>query len=100
MLAPDGQDAVDLVSRTEGRLDLVILDMAMPQLGGEETFHALRRLRPRIPVLVTSGYHESDALTRLTEADGVGFLPKPFQPGALMEAVNALISRMPGPVTG
>jgi two-component system, cell cycle sensor histidine kinase and response regulator CckA len=85
--AGSGHEAVEIFQRRGHEVDLVLLDMAMPLMDGEETFHVLRALRSDVRVLLTSGYLEQDALTRFGSAGPVGFVPKPYQPSRLMQEV-------------
>jgi CheY-like chemotaxis protein len=55
-MAHNGQEALDLYSQKAGEIELVVLDLIMPVMGGEETFQNLRKLNPRVKVLLSSGY--------------------------------------------
>ena len=52
--------------------------MTMPEMGGEETFRELRRVRDDVPVILTSGYDEIETARRFTSKGPVSFLQKPF----------------------
>jgi DNA-binding response OmpR family regulator len=67
-------------------VDLAVLDLSMPRMGGLEALAELRRLAPELPVILTSG-HFSDAAPS-PDAD---FLPKPYRPDSLTERVRALL---------
>jgi CheY-like chemotaxis protein len=84
--ACDGQEAVECLRARGPRVDLAILDLSMPRMGGLEALVELRRLAPDLPVILTSG-HFSDAAPS-PDAD---FLPKPYRPDALAERVRALL---------
>ena len=76
-MAENGQAGVDLFRTQSGRISLVILDLTMPVMGGAEAFDLLRAIQPNIPILLTSGYDETDAVART--ADRLRrFLQKPF----------------------
>ncbi|MBK9035507.1 MAG: PAS domain S-box protein [Myxococcales bacterium] len=89
--AADGADAVQRFGARPDAYACVVLDMTMPKLGGAETFAALRRLRPRLPVVLSSGYAEQEA-ARQVGADPTGFLAKPWSPDALIDAVARAIT--------
>ncbi len=91
-VAADGVEAVDLFRKTPDAIDLVLLDMTMPRMGGLETFHALRALRPDIRVVLASGYNEQDAAERFRGEGLAGFLQKPFQLPTLREKVGAALA--------
>ena len=76
--ADDGVEGVKLLSERPDEIVLVLLDMTMPALNGEETFRQMHRLAPRIPVILMSGYNESDATQEFPTEQLAGFLHKPF----------------------
>ncbi|MDJ0521306.1 MAG: PAS domain-containing protein [Planctomycetota bacterium] len=99
VVACDGQEAVELFREQADEIDLVLLDMTMPRLSGEEAFRELREISPDVPVVLSSGYTEQEARGRL-EGDGVaGFVQKPYRAVDLMgEIQNALqLSSLPKP---
>jgi CheY-like chemotaxis protein len=53
---PGGEEALDLIRRNGHGIDLVVLDMIMPGMGGGKVFDRIRALRPQLPVLLSSGY--------------------------------------------
>jgi len=89
--ARDGQEGVDLFREHHGRILFVLLDLIMPRMGGEETLDALREIDPGVKVLVSSGFTDESRVQRLTEKGAQGFLPKPFDMGALHQAIVGLI---------
>ncbi len=91
-LAEDGYQAVDIFSRTEEQMILVILDVAMPGMGGEETFRRLKAIRPEVPVLLSSGFDELEAARRFQDGGIAGFLQKPYTVAQLAEKVKAAAS--------
>jgi two-component system cell cycle sensor histidine kinase/response regulator CckA len=75
--AADGREAIELFARhPEARC--VILDLTMPRMDGEETFRALRALRPDVKVMLSSGYDEQEATRRFADCGLAGFLQKPY----------------------
>jgi len=93
--AENGQAGVDLFRQHSSRVSLVILDLTMPVMGGEQAFDLLRAIRPGVPILLASGYDESDAIARIAHKDFAGFLQKPFDVGRLIEAVSSAIGMEP-----
>ena len=59
-------------------IDLVILDMIMPNMGGEATFRALKDIHPEVKVLLSSGYTLEGVSSRMLEQGCRGFVQKPF----------------------
>jgi CheY-like chemotaxis protein len=89
--AADGFEALDRVAEHEGRVDLVVSDVAMPQMGGLELAHRLRREWPKVRVVLTSGYADVD----LDEDDALtahATLPKPFNSASLARIVREVLS--------
>jgi two-component system cell cycle sensor histidine kinase/response regulator CckA len=75
----DGEEAIRTYAAHQRTIDLVILDLVMPRLGGEETFHELKKINPDVKVILSSGYSTSAVTNRLITAGAVGLLSKPFQ---------------------
>jgi DNA-binding NtrC family response regulator len=76
--ARDGrQGIVELRSRAE-RIDVVLLDLTMPDMGGRETFVEMRKLRPELCVILMSGYEEQESVESFPGSNLAGFLRKPF----------------------
>ncbi|MBI5367505.1 MAG: PAS domain-containing protein [Planctomycetes bacterium] len=94
----DGAEALGRYRELGGQIDLVILDVVMPKLGGRDTFAALRQMNPAVKVLVSSGY-SIDGEARSILADGaLGFLPKPYNRAELVGKVAEALGggRSPG----
>jgi PAS domain S-box-containing protein len=77
--AIDGLDACEQYTEYGDEIDLVILDMTMPRMDGEETFARLRELDPEVKVVLSSGYNEQDAMSNFNSDGLSGFLQKPYQ---------------------
>ena len=95
--APDGQAGAELFAARASEIALVIVDMTMPKMGGEETFRAIRGVRTDVPVILTSGYNEVEATRRFTGKGLAGFLEKPFTPALLATKLAAILPRKPPP---
>jgi PAS domain S-box-containing protein len=94
LLAEDGLNALE-VYRAEGeRIDLVILDLTMPHLSGQDTLRRLLQINPRVKVLFASGY-TAETLTHSEQGTVLGFVSKPFRPEGLAEAVRTALDRRP-----
>ncbi len=89
--AADGKEAVARLREAPERIDAVVLDVKMPVMDGREALNEMRRIRPKLKVLVSSGYNETEAL-REHEREGVaGFVQKPYRAAELAEAVRSVI---------
>jgi len=76
--AEDGVQGIALYSQQRDIIDLVILDMVMPKLGGKETFIKLREINPNVRVLFCSGFHNEGTENQLRELGAKGFIRKPY----------------------
>ena len=93
LAAEHGRQALELAERSGQELTLVLLDLAMPVLDGSDTAAALQARRPDLPIIVMSGLSDQDALRRLEEVRIAGFVPKPFAPEQLAQAVAMALQR-------
>ena len=89
--ATDGRDAVEVFRSSGDMIDVVLLDLTMPHMDGEETSLALRRIRPDVKIIFSSGYHEQDAIQQLDGQQRAVFLPKPYRSKKLVELVHAVV---------
>jgi len=90
--APDGQAALDSFEAAEGNIDLLLTDVIMPQMGGQQLAKELLARQPALPVLYTSGFADDTVLRRGNSGPPMAFLPKPFTPMEVVEAVRKLLA--------
>lgn len=90
-----GTAAVTVIASGHPVIDLVVLDMKMPVMDGEQTFLALRSLQPTLPCLIYSGWGTSDAVERMLKAGACAFLPKTFSLETLHENIKHLLQAHP-----
>jgi two-component system cell cycle sensor histidine kinase/response regulator CckA len=83
--------ALEVAARHTGRLDALITDVVMPEMGGRALSEALRRTRPNLRVLYMSGYTDDDVIRRGLLESGSSFIQKPFSPRTFGSAVRALL---------
>jgi PAS domain S-box-containing protein len=76
--AENGQKALEILKEDKERIDIVILDMIMPVMGGRETFIKIREFDKSVPVLISSGFSREDDLEEMKKQGLNGFLHKPF----------------------
>jgi signal transduction histidine kinase/ActR/RegA family two-component response regulator len=91
--AADGQAALELLERPSARVDLVITDVAMPELSGRELADRIQRTRPELPVLFMSGYTDDEMVRRGLIEPNKPFLSKPFTPEILAAKVRLLLDQ-------
>ncbi|MCB0337401.1 MAG: response regulator, partial [Bdellovibrionales bacterium] len=90
-VAENGEQAIEKYVQTVGHYDLVILDMLMPQLSGEQVFFSLKEHNPEVAVLVISGFTSEESVNRILENGGKGFIQKPFTIEALAKKVRECV---------
>jgi PAS domain S-box-containing protein len=88
LTAADGREALEIYRARRGEIALVLLDLTMPDLDGEETFRELRRIDPDVRVVMSSGYTESEITPRFAGKRLTGFLQKPYTLTALMDCLR------------
>ncbi|HEY0946030.1 MAG TPA: response regulator [Opitutaceae bacterium] len=93
--ASDGAEAVRIFRGTPNSFALVLLDLTMPNLDGEEVLHAIRTINPRMRVVLMSGYNEQETTQRFVGRGLAGFVPKPFSAQALLRRVHDILSKPP-----
>ncbi len=94
-LAPGGEEALDIYARTSGDIALVLLDLTMPGLSGEETAKRLLALNPDCNILLSSGYNEAEALRLAAHVKICGFIQKPYTAATLAEKVHECLHAAP-----
>jgi len=77
------------------KLDLIIADLMMPQTGGIDLLKSMRDRWPQIPVLIITGYASIASAVETTRLGAAGYIPKPFTPEELEEAVEKVVVRGP-----
>ncbi|MEM6989798.1 MAG: ATP-binding protein [Myxococcota bacterium] len=87
LTAADGQDAVDKFRERQCDVDLVILDLDMPELNGEQAFREIRKLSPGARVLISSGYVLRERESTLRALGVHGFLHKPYDSVTLVRTI-------------
>ena len=76
-VAGSGKEAIELYKKNRDTIDMVILDMIMPGMGGE-VYDRLKEINPGIEVLLSSGYAINGKATEILERGCNGFVQKPF----------------------
>ncbi len=87
-LAVDGLDALEKFQLLHQSLDLVLMDITMPRMDGREALQQLQAIRADIPVILCSGFSQSDVFKGQEKTASSGFLPKPFSLQELETAVR------------
>ncbi|HNV72563.1 MAG TPA: response regulator, partial [Candidatus Ozemobacteraceae bacterium] len=96
LLAENGADGVDVYQKEHEKIDLVLLDLAMPVMDGQTCLKKMHEIDPSIPVIVCSGFARDDVLTELEPLGVEAFLIKPFRVVELSQAIaQVLVANRP-----
>jgi len=87
-LACDGKEAIVKYKKNVTKIDMVLLDIIMPNMDGLETMKKLKKINPKVKVLIMSGYSKSGKTSENLKKDSLGFLQKPFTLQKLSKLVN------------
>ncbi len=79
LTAEDGVEGLKLLEQHQEKIRVVLLDLTMPKMGGEETFLAMREIRQDTPVILMSGFNEGGSIGQYVETGQASFLQKPFK---------------------
>ena len=93
LTACDGREAVAMVERPDLQVDLVLMDLTMPHMDGREAFQIIRRIRPTLPVILSSGYNEQESIQSFSGRGLDAFLQKPYTLRALEQTVFEVLAR-------
>ncbi|MBR23028.1 MAG: hypothetical protein CMF57_11415, partial [Leifsonia sp.] len=88
--AVDGQDALDVLTRSDTSIDAIVTDLTMPRRDGRSLAAWVAKYRSTVPVIVTSGSH--DAAESMVRGQVHAVLRKPYPPSALRDAVRSALA--------
>ena len=90
LLAANGIEALEIFAQTSDRIKVVLLDLTMPLMSGEETLQRLRAIRADVPVLLSSGYNQVEVVKRFAGQSLAGFVGKPYTATTLLTKVKSV----------
>ncbi|MEN6374503.1 MAG: PAS domain S-box protein [Smithella sp.] len=88
LTANNGREGLEVFKTHGNEVSFIILDLTMPEMGGEEAFLELRKLRQDVKVILSSGYNEQDVTQRFVGKGLAGFIQKPYTLAGLRSALN------------
>ena len=91
-VAQSGFECLDLFRRDAHTYDLILTDLSMPLMDGEETFQRLRQMSPAVNVVLMAGFVDSARLEKMMNTGLSGFVGKPFAPVEILAVVTSVIS--------
>jgi CheY-like chemotaxis protein len=93
LTAEDGEEAVRVFQQVGRDIDVVLMDMTMPHMNGEEAFTRLREIEPQVRVVMASGYSQHGATSHITAKNLAGFIQKPYRAADLVAKLRGLLER-------
>jgi PAS domain S-box-containing protein len=91
LLAENGQQAIEIFHERAGEIDLILMDLTMPVMGGEEAIRHLKVSNPAVRIILSSGFNEVEAIQRFTGKGLAGFIQKPYTAAALATKVKSVL---------
>jgi CheY-like chemotaxis protein len=89
----DGESALEIFLQKKGQIDLVILDVLMPGMGGRQCMQELLRIDPQARVLIATGYSPDSSTKKALEAGASGYISKPFDLRQILREVRKALDR-------
>lgn len=89
--AIDGVQCLETFKERAAEIDVVLLDMTMPSMSGEEVMRELQKISPAVQVVLSTGYTEAEANLRFAGYQLAGFLKKPYRSAQLASTIQALV---------
>jgi CheY-like chemotaxis protein len=93
LIARSGQEAVEIYKEKGNHIDMVILDIIMPEMGGGQTYDSLKEINPKIKVLLSSGYSIDGQATEILKRGCSGFIQKPFNLENLSQKLREVLDK-------
>jgi len=90
--AKSGKEAIEVYKENQDRIDMAVLDMILPDMGGGDTYDRLKEINPKIKVLLASGYDIDYQARDIMERGCDGFIQKPFNMGELLEKTREILA--------
>lgn len=87
-LARNGREAISIFKEKRDEISCILMDLTMPELDGREAFTEIRKIDPKVPVIITSGYCEFDIVSKFSDEKISGFLQKPYNLEDVLSAIE------------
>lgn len=92
LLARGGKEAIEVYEKYRDKIDVIILDMIMPDIGGGESYDRLKEINPKVKVLLSSGYSIAGQATKILDRGCNGFIQKPFNINELSKKLKDIFT--------
>jgi two-component system cell cycle sensor histidine kinase/response regulator CckA len=93
LVSRSGSEAIETYSKNKDRIDLVVLDMIMPDMGGGETYDRLKQINPGVKVMLSTGYSMNGEAKRILDRGCQGFIQKPFNLTVLSQRLRECLDK-------
>ncbi len=93
ILAESGQTGIDVYNQRRGEIDLVIVDMVLSDIGGQETFRRLKAINPTVKALLSSAYPFDGSASKVLQEGARGFIHKPYNLQELSSAIREALGQ-------
>jgi PAS domain S-box-containing protein len=93
LIAGGGKEAIEIYQANKDKIDIVILDMIMPEMGGGNTYDRLKEINPVLKVLLSSGYSINGQATEILNRGCNGFIQKPFSMKDLSQKIMSVLDK-------
>jgi PAS domain S-box-containing protein len=89
--AVNGKEALELYKKNAADITFVLTDMGMPVMDGYELFYELKKLKPELPIIISSGYGDAEVSSRIGSDNIAGLISKPYNPDRLCEVLKSVV---------
>lgn len=93
LLAVDGQEAIDVYVRHQEKIAVVLTDVGLPKLSGDEVFKRLKQINPYVKIVLASGFIDADLRSELTGEGAKYFIQKPYQANEILSTLRTIIDK-------
>ena len=93
MVARSGKEAIEVYKKSREAIDLVILDMILPEMNGSEIYDEIKAINPEVKVLLSTGYSVNGPATEIMEKGCNGFIQKPFTIEKFSQKINEVLGK-------
>ncbi|MBW1781943.1 MAG: response regulator [Deltaproteobacteria bacterium] len=93
LIARSGREAIQVYEENKDRIDIIVLDMVMPDMGGSETYDRISQMNPHVKVLLSSGYSINGQARKLLDRGCSDFIQKPFRVKQLAQKIREILDK-------
>ncbi|HEY5563045.1 MAG TPA: response regulator [Clostridiaceae bacterium] len=92
LIAGDGKSAIDITQKEKDNIDIIFLDIRMPEMNGTEVLKIIRNMGVRCPVIIMTAYATVKNAVDCTRLGAVAYLQKPFSPGKVSSMLDEILT--------